>query len=345
MTTFYLIRHGQSDGNRYRQFDGQYNAPLTGMGKRQAAALSHRFRNIALDAVFSSDQQRAYFTAQAIALPKGLPVQPLRDFRELHNGIWEHLPWADIDRQWPGQLDLFERHMDRWLVPGAETPWETAQRYIAALERLRVRYDEQAVAVVGHADALRVTLGLMMGTPLERIGQDGLRGVNTAVTKLEWDDDGVRFVYLYDHAHLPEALLPVTAPHAEYGLSYRILAPGDPFPLEGSACCVDRGTGTWLGGYDRGTPAALLQMLPTHKSEPGRIGFYWIAPAFRGKHLGIQPIGQAVEYYRKCGVSSLQMELATEELQHYFSRFDFVRVTGTLWELPILPIPPINVFS
>ena len=89
MTTLLLARHGETDWNRARRWQGHAVRPLTDRGRAQAAALSDRLADIALDAVYSSDLRRARETAEAVALPHGLDVIVLPELREVDVGSWE----------------------------------------------------------------------------------------------------------------------------------------------------------------------------------------------------------------------------------------------------------------
>ena len=55
MTTIYLVRHGEAEGNAFRRIHGQYDSMLTPTGFRQVEALARRFREIPVDACFASD--------------------------------------------------------------------------------------------------------------------------------------------------------------------------------------------------------------------------------------------------------------------------------------------------
>ena len=98
MTTLYLIRHAEAEGNLYRRIHGQYNSLITDNGYRQIQALQKRFADVPIDAVYSSDLFRTMTTARAIYVPKGLPLQTRADLRELGMGEWEDRSWAGIDR-------------------------------------------------------------------------------------------------------------------------------------------------------------------------------------------------------------------------------------------------------
>ena len=45
MTTIYLIRHAEAEGNLYRLAHGQYNSTLTPRGYRQLSVLRRRFQD------------------------------------------------------------------------------------------------------------------------------------------------------------------------------------------------------------------------------------------------------------------------------------------------------------
>ena len=55
MTTLYLIRHAEAEGNLYRRIHGWYDALITDNGYRQIKALEGRFSEVPVDAVYSSD--------------------------------------------------------------------------------------------------------------------------------------------------------------------------------------------------------------------------------------------------------------------------------------------------
>lgn len=54
MTRIYIVRHAEAEGNLYRRIHGQYDSLVTPLGRRQIAALAQRFREIPVDAVYSS---------------------------------------------------------------------------------------------------------------------------------------------------------------------------------------------------------------------------------------------------------------------------------------------------
>tara|TARA_R110002072_G_scaffold125944_2_gene262476 strand:+ start:157835 stop:158356 length:522 start_codon:yes stop_codon:yes gene_type:complete len=68
-TTYYLIRHAEKDRNTTD------NPELTEEGKKRAAHWADHFKNIDLDAVYSTNYKRTLATAAPTAQKKGLTVQ------------------------------------------------------------------------------------------------------------------------------------------------------------------------------------------------------------------------------------------------------------------------------
>ena len=95
MTTIYLIRHAEAEGNLYRRIHGWYDALITDNGFAQIAALQRRFQDIPIDAVWSSDLYRTMTTARAVYVPKGLELHTDPGLREVHMGDWEDKPWGE----------------------------------------------------------------------------------------------------------------------------------------------------------------------------------------------------------------------------------------------------------
>ena len=91
MGRLYLIRHGETDSNKSFRFQGQTDIELNEKGLAQAELLAEHFKNIRLDAVYSSSLTRARQTAAPLAAVHGLEVQQVEDIKEIAFGKWEGL--------------------------------------------------------------------------------------------------------------------------------------------------------------------------------------------------------------------------------------------------------------
>ena len=101
MTTILLVRHGETDWNLERRWQGHIDRPLNDVGRAQARALADRLDSEPFAAVYSSDLARARETAEIVAAAHGLPVHLDPRLREADVGEWSGLTADEIERRYP----------------------------------------------------------------------------------------------------------------------------------------------------------------------------------------------------------------------------------------------------
>ena len=327
MTTIYLVRHAEAEGNLYRLVQGHFNGFITKRGYEQIRALRRRFDGVHIDAVYSSDLFRARTTARALSEPRGLPILLRQDLREVNLGWWEGLTWQTVAQQDPEQLHNFHRDLAHFAVRGGESAAAGRDRILEALRQIAAENEGKTVAVFSHGAAIRILIGTLRGMALGEIDQSVL-GDNTSVTLLEAENGTIREVYGNDNSHLVQAGLTRFVPRTgkqtkrfEDGMVYAPLdetaaaalrAAGWPVPQEGEFIAV----------WQDGRAVGLVQMLGC-EGETGLVGQYYLLPEARGKRHGIQPMGQAVQALRARGCSRLRLVWVPEEYRPYFAQYGF----------------------
>ena len=205
MTSVYLIRHGEDEGNIYRRAQGQYQSELTAKGLRQVDALAERFKDEHIDALYSSDLKRTQLTAGAITKYHDLPMLLEPRLREIALGPWEDRPFGDLQHFEKEQMLYFNDDPDRWYVEGAETFPALKERILSVILELAAKHDGQTIVCVSHGMAIRTVLAEFLGIASHEIFRIP-HGDNTSVSLLEVDAAGVRVVYCNNTDHLPEEL-------------------------------------------------------------------------------------------------------------------------------------------
>jgi len=182
-----LVRHVQSEWNAVGRWQGQADPPLTDLGRAQARAAARAVGGV--DAVFSSDLQRARETADIIGESIGVgPVIEDAGLRERDAGEWSGLTRDEIHERYPGFLPD-DRH--RTFAPGADGElqrppgWETdtdlLARVLLALARVHL--------VVGEGDGLVVTHGGVIYVIEGFLGETFARLANGAGRWVEVDGE------------------------------------------------------------------------------------------------------------------------------------------------------------
>lgn len=301
MTTIYLIRHAEADGNLYRRAHGWYNSVITDRGYRQIAALAKRLETVRFDAVYSSDRFRTMTTALSVYKPRGLPLRLTPRLREIDVGLWEDQPWAEIERSDGEQLELFNTDAENWHVDGGERLTDVRERMCGALREIAGRHPGGTVAVFSHGMAMRLTVGTLQGLSLREINGTG-HAENTAVTRLEFEDGKFHVVYRDDASHLSDALRTIekqawlkSARGFEGGLCYRPAdAEGRFDVLRGGKVIGAVGVSSCRGGV-------------------AEIGELWLTESARRRGDGEKLIGQALSYARTRGCRRLSRRVAKSD--------------------------------
>jgi alpha-ribazole phosphatase len=160
-----FIRHGKTEVNAksstHRRGD---EAGLDEIGAQQARKVAVVCRREHVTTVYSSSERRAVQTAslicEALDLKKPLELQELgeRDW-----GDWAGRPWSDIEAKLE-PMTLDERY--EFVPPNGESWAQMNERYAAGLQKV-LKDSADAVAVVGHAGAMRALMPILKGEPKE----------------------------------------------------------------------------------------------------------------------------------------------------------------------------------
>lgn len=160
LTTFALVRHGQTDWNAQRRLQGSTDIPLNDVGRGQASDAVSVLSGHDWDAIVSSPLSRAAETADLISAGLGLSVA--RRVPEL------------TERSFGPAEGLQAGHeLDALRIPngfrGAESEDQAASRGLAALEELAEEFRGRRVLVVAHGTLIRVSLSRAIGRTLQSV--------------------------------------------------------------------------------------------------------------------------------------------------------------------------------
>ena len=164
-----LVRHGQQAYPSERGGDRSawVDAPLSELGRRQAAAVGEALAGQPIDAVYSSNLQRAKDTGDQVAGHHGLEVGVMESLREIE--MFRDVPEGEdvLDVVDPmlllGARERFanERRWDVW--PLTETGDEFRHRVLMALESILVRHPGQRVAIACHGGVINIVAAAVLG--------------------------------------------------------------------------------------------------------------------------------------------------------------------------------------
>lgn len=143
----YLIRHGETDSNAARIVQTP-ETPLSERGREQARRVGERLAAVGIDAILSSDLERAHETARAIAAATGKEIELDASLQERNFGDLRGTPYTEL------REDIFAHD---FTPPGGENGTVFDARVAQAWERVlqQAEATDGILAVVSHGLVLR----------------------------------------------------------------------------------------------------------------------------------------------------------------------------------------------
>ena len=175
--SLYIFRHGETDWNKAKRFQGHSDIDLNDLGREQAANLQSILAHVHPQVILSSDLSRAHNTAK-IAATKLLAVQPeiriitTPDLREAHLGDVEGLERdVIVERYGEGFIEKWfdPLHID-FAFPNGETKADHLERLIRTINWLLETYSEfDRFAISTHGGSVHRLIHHCKNPPQDRV--------------------------------------------------------------------------------------------------------------------------------------------------------------------------------
>jgi alpha-ribazole phosphatase len=162
-TSIWLVRHGQTEHNKVRRYQGASDSPLTPYGVKQAAALARRLRRIPFKLAVVSPCLRAQLTAETILANRNVVIVEDPRWRETHQGSWEGLTYREVRARFPEEVAARFADALHGRPTGGESLAEVAQRVAEGWRALLQQNPGGRVLVVTHATPVQLVLCMVSG--------------------------------------------------------------------------------------------------------------------------------------------------------------------------------------
>jgi len=203
-----LARHGQTEWNAQRRFQGKTDVPLNESGLNEARMLAVRLKNWPVDVIYTSPFSRALETAKIVS---DLNVNAARlevrsELEEMSFGNWEKLSVHDVAKSFPGRYEAWKDDPSKVVPPGGESFEDVVKRVKPVLDDILNREDRE-VLIVAHGGVIRAIVVLLLG--LSPSGIWHMRLDNCALVGLVSKDGKASLLFWNDthHLHLPVNLI------------------------------------------------------------------------------------------------------------------------------------------
>lgn len=194
MPKLLLVRHGETDWNLEKRFQGLTDTQLNAKGIWQSEQVGAWLRSAEIDQFHSSPLTRTRQTADIINQHHDLPIQLDDRLRELSFGDWEGHTWAEIERAYPTHAAKYIQNIAN-VPPNAESLPHYEMRIQSFIES--IRHTKGTHLIVSHGGTLRTLLCLLIGLSVLEHWQFNM--ANCSITEIDIYDQAAIVNYTNRH--------------------------------------------------------------------------------------------------------------------------------------------------
>lgn len=203
-TRIIAIRHGETAWNVDSRLQGHLDIPLNDVGLWQARRAALALADEPIDAIYSSDLQRAWVTARAIAETTQAPLTAHQGLRERSFGVLQGHTFEELETKEPEQAYRWRKRDPAFAPEGGESLIALRERITATTHALAAQHMGGQIVLVAHGGVLDVLYRAATRQDIQapRTWQLG----NAAINRLLWTPDGLSLVGWADTQHLDNAV-------------------------------------------------------------------------------------------------------------------------------------------
>ncbi len=163
ITTFGLLRHGQTEWNTVKKIQGSCNSPLTVYGREQTARWALFLKKFNWDRIVASDLGRVRETVTILNRQLDIPTEFDNRLREQNWGEWEGLTIPFIKAHFGQELEKRVKKGWAFCAPGGETRQAVKERTCTALHEFARTYPGENILLVCHQGVIKCILYAITG--------------------------------------------------------------------------------------------------------------------------------------------------------------------------------------
>lgn len=199
-TTIYITRHGQTEWNIQKRFQGHRDSPLTELGMKQAECLGESLQQQQIDRIFTSSSGRAIKTAEIVKGQRDIPIEVSEAFKEINLGVWEGLTQDEAKIHSTLQFDNFWNDSGAFQVENSETFQQVSERAVQEVKRILQNYKGKSILIVTHTAVIKVIMAYFEQRAMKDIWNPPYIHP-TCLCKIEMNDESSTIVLHGDMSH------------------------------------------------------------------------------------------------------------------------------------------------
>lgn len=166
MNDLYLMRHGETEWNREKRYQGQLDSPLTETGISRTLLQKEKIRKLHFSAVYCSPLGRTRSTLEILS-PNSDNIKFEEGLKEVSLGILQGKTHNELSSKEEEAQHNFWHNPGRFELEGAESMPVLENRVRTFLNKLE--NEQGPILVVTHTVIIKMILKILESRPIEKL--------------------------------------------------------------------------------------------------------------------------------------------------------------------------------
>ena len=180
----YIVRHGETEWNVIKRFQGQLNTPLTEKGIKKLKETGKKLENVLFDEVYTSELGRTVASAEIILNENNgyknnkLELQKLAELNEVYFGVWQGLTYEEVLLKYPEEANNYFYDVKNYKAENvkAENLKDALERFLKGINKILNRHKSGNILVVTHGTVFEMFMNYVANNSIFDIDERTLMG-------------------------------------------------------------------------------------------------------------------------------------------------------------------------
>lgn len=180
----YIVRHGETEWNVIKRFQGQLNTPLTEKGMEKLRKTGKKLENVLFDEVYTSELGRTVASAEIILNENNgyknnkLELQKLAELNEVYFGVWQGLTYEEVFLKYPEEGNNYFYNVKNYKAENveAEKLEDALERFLKGINKILDSYESGNILVVTHGTVFEMFMNYVANDSIFDIDERTLMG-------------------------------------------------------------------------------------------------------------------------------------------------------------------------
>ena len=180
----YIVRHGETEWNVIKRFQGQLNTPLTEKGMKKLVETGKKLKNILFDQVYTSELGRTVASAEIILNENNgyknnkLELKKLAELNEVYFGVWQGLTYEEVFLKYPEEGNNYFYNVKNYKAENveAEKLEDALERFLKGINKILDSHESGNILVVTHGTVFEMFMNYVANNSIFDIDERTLMG-------------------------------------------------------------------------------------------------------------------------------------------------------------------------